>query len=130
MATPTSEHSVDGAALVGVVVVSDRANAFKLLRSAGLEPGDTYEDRGGPAVMAYLEGAFSTPLEFEYRLIPDDRPRVVETLRELTDELGCSLIVTTGGTGPLTAGRHGRRDNRGLREAPARIRRGDAGRSP
>ena len=100
MATPMSEDSDPGAPLVGVVVVSDRANAFKLLTSAGLDPGTAYEDLGGPAVQSYLERTFATPLEFEYRLIPDERPRVVETLRELADRLDCCLIVTTGGTGP------------------------------
>ena len=35
-----------------------------------------------------------------YRVIPDERPLIEATLRELCDEEGCSLVVTTGGTGP------------------------------
>ena len=38
------------------------------------------------------------------RLIPDDAETITETLIELVDELGCDLVLTTGGTGP------GRRD--------------------
>jgi molybdopterin adenylyltransferase len=35
-----------------------------------------------------------------YRIIPDERPLIEETLRELCDKEGCCLVVTTGGTGP------------------------------
>lgn len=35
-----------------------------------------------------------------YRVIPDEQPLIEETLRELCDVEGCSLVVTTGGTGP------------------------------
>src|SRR5205085_11628055 len=34
------------------------------------------------------------------RVIPDERPRIEDTLRDLADQAGCCLIVTTGGTGP------------------------------
>ena len=34
------------------------------------------------------------------RLIPDERPVIEATLRELCDAQGCCLVVTTGGTGP------------------------------
>ncbi len=85
---PASGASSDGAARFGVVVVSDRASRGE------------YEDRGGPAVQSYLEQAFSSALDFEYRLVSDDRAAVADTLRELADERGCCLVVTTGGTGP------------------------------
>lgn len=35
-----------------------------------------------------------------YRVIPDERPLIEQTLKELCDAEGCSLVVTTGGTGP------------------------------
>lgn len=35
-----------------------------------------------------------------YRVIPDERPLIEETLKELCDKEGCCLVVTTGGTGP------------------------------
>jgi molybdopterin adenylyltransferase len=34
------------------------------------------------------------------RLIPDEQPLVEAVLKELCDDAGCCLIVTTGGTGP------------------------------
>ena len=86
--TPTTADSPEGAARIGVVVVSDRASRGE------------YEDRGGPAVQGYLEGRFVTPLEFDYRLIPDEQQRVADTLRELADVGRCCVVVTTGGTGP------------------------------
>lgn len=33
-------------------------------------------------------------------MIPDERSLIEATLKELCDELGCCLVVTTGGTGP------------------------------
>ena len=34
------------------------------------------------------------------RLIPDEQPQIEATLKELVDEQGCHLVLTTGGTGP------------------------------
>ncbi len=73
---------------VGIVSVSDRA--FR---------GD-YEDRGGPAVREYLSEVLVTPWEAESRVIPDEVDLISATLVELVDDLGCSLVITTGGTGP------------------------------
>lgn len=72
---------------IGLVVVSDRA-------SRGV-----YEDRGGPALRAYLDDVLTSPWEALFRLIPDERPLIEETLVALCD-LGCALVLTTGGTGP------------------------------
>jgi molybdopterin adenylyltransferase len=74
--------------LIGVVTVSDRA-------SAGL-----YEDKGGPGVEAALAAILATPWRSVRRLVPDERPLIEAALRELADVAGCSLILTTGGTGP------------------------------
>jgi molybdopterin adenylyltransferase len=73
---------------VGVVTCSDRA-------SAGV-----YDDVSGKAIIATLEEYLQTPFEAVYRLIPDNRASIESTLIELADSEGCSLIVTTGGTGP------------------------------
>ncbi len=75
-------------AKVGIVTVSDRASRGE------------YEDRGGPAIRDYLERVLTTPWEAVARVVPDEQARVEETLKELCDEEGCSLVITTGGTGP------------------------------
>jgi molybdopterin adenylyltransferase len=73
---------------IGIVTVSDRASRGE------------YEDRGGPAIRDCLAEILSCPWEPVARVIPDERPLIEETLRELADREGCCLIVTTGGTGP------------------------------
>ena len=74
--------------LIGLVSISDRA-------STGV-----YEDKGIPALQAWLGSALCTPWRAETRLIADDQPGIEKTLIELTDQFGCHLILTTGGTGP------------------------------
>ena len=75
-------------AIIGVVTVSDRASRGE------------YEDISGKAIIEYLKDVIITPFEIEYRVIPDERDLIEKTLKELADEKGCSLILTTGGTGP------------------------------
>jgi len=75
-------------ARIGVVTVSDRA-------SAGV-----YEDISGQSIIATLKDYLSSEWEAVYRVIPDEREQIEQTLRELADQDGCCLIVTTGGTGP------------------------------
>lgn len=77
----------DAAAMIGVVTVSDRASRGE------------YEDRGGPAIVEYLQQVLSSPWQSIAKVISDDRSVIESTLRELADQ-GCCLIVTTGGTGP------------------------------
>ena len=72
---------------IGIVSISDRASS------------GTYEDKGLPALREWLEQALHNPLQFEARLIPDQQARISQTLIELVDA-GCSLVLTTGGTGP------------------------------
>jgi molybdopterin adenylyltransferase len=72
---------------IGIVSISDRA-------STGV-----YEDKGLPALQSWLTNALKNPLQFEARLIPDEKDRISATLIELVDA-GCSLVLTTGGTGP------------------------------
>jgi len=72
---------------IGIVSVSDRA-------STGV-----YEDKGLPALRDWLTRALKNPLEFESRLIPDEQAGISAALVELVNA-GCSLVLTTGGTGP------------------------------
>lgn len=72
---------------VGRLTLSDRA-------SAGV-----YEDRSGPEIEAIIAARFADEIEFVRRLIPDEREQIESTLLELCDAQ-CTLIVTTGGTGP------------------------------
>ena len=48
----------------------------------------------------WLSGALATPFKLETRLIPDEQTQIEQTLCELVDEMGCHLVLTTGGTGP------------------------------
>jgi molybdopterin adenylyltransferase len=73
---------------IGLVATSDRA-------SQGV-----YRDEGIPALEQWLAAALTNPLELERRLIPDERAVIEATLKELVDERGCHLVITTGGTGP------------------------------
>ena len=73
---------------IGIVSISDRA-------SSGV-----YEDKGLPALQSWLTRALKNPITFEPRLIPDEQAGISATLIELTDVVGCHLVLTTGGTGP------------------------------
>jgi molybdopterin adenylyltransferase len=75
--------------IIGLVSISDRA-------SAGV-----YKDEGIPSLKEWLGAAIASPAwRDETRLIADEQPVIEATLRELVDERGCSLVLTTGGTGP------------------------------
>lgn len=80
--------NLDSPAKIGVVTVSDRASRGE------------YEDRGGPAIHAYLAEVLTCDWTPEARVIPDDRAVIEETLRQLCDQSHCCLVITTGGTGP------------------------------
>jgi molybdopterin adenylyltransferase len=80
---------VSDALVVGLVSISDRA-------SAGV-----YKDEGIPALKEWLGSAIASPAwRDETRLIADEQAVIESTLKELADEKGCHLILTTGGTGP------------------------------
>jgi len=74
--------------LIGLVSISDRA-------STGV-----YEDQGVPALRDWFSHALSSPWQMETRLIPDEQALIEKTLIELVDQVGCDLVLTTGGTGP------------------------------
>jgi molybdopterin adenylyltransferase len=73
---------------IGLVSISDRA-------SAGV-----YEDKGLPALKAWLGRALKNPVDWVERLIPDEQEGISATLVELVDTAACDLVLTTGGTGP------------------------------
>src|SRR6266540_301010 len=73
---------------MGIVTISDRA-------SRGI-----YEDLGGPAIRGCLTEILSCPWQPVVRIIPDERPLIEQTLKDLCDVEKCCLVVTTGGTGP------------------------------
>ena len=79
---------MSGQPRIGVVTVSDRASRGE------------YEDRGGPAIVAYLRDVLHGPFETVARVIPDERLLIESTLSKLIDDEGCCLVLTTGGTGP------------------------------
>jgi molybdopterin adenylyltransferase len=71
----------------GVLTASDRASS-----------GD-YEDLSGPSITEFLSLAISNPVTIERRIIPDEQELIEATLIQLC-EAGCTVIITTGGTGP------------------------------
>ncbi|MGL4525707.1 MAG: molybdopterin adenylyltransferase [Aestuariivirga sp.] len=73
---------------IGILVCSDRA-------ARGL-----YEDKGGPAIEAWLADTLSSPWRGVKRIVTDDRDAIAADLRHLADQEGCDLVLTTGGTGP------------------------------
>jgi len=80
--------SNDETLVIGLVSISDRA-------SQGV-----YRDEGIPALEAFFARALTSPWRTVTRLIPDEQPVIESTLKELADEQGCHLVLTTGGTGP------------------------------
>ena len=75
-------------AKIGIIAVSDRA-------SAGV-----YDDISGKAIIDTLNDYLTSPWEAFYEVIPDEQAIIEATLIKMADEKECSLIVTTGGTGP------------------------------
>ncbi len=75
-------------AKIGILTVSDRAYR------------GVYEDLGGPAIQAYMSESLTNDWQPVARVVPDELEAIQSALIELVDERGCSLVVTTGGTGP------------------------------
>jgi molybdopterin adenylyltransferase len=75
-------------ARIGVLTISDRASA------------GAYRDESGPAIIELLHSWIASPWEEVYRVVADERKSIAAALRRMADEDHCSLIVTTGGTGP------------------------------
>jgi molybdopterin adenylyltransferase len=75
-------------AQIGILTVSDRASRGE------------YEDLGGPSIREYLQEVLVSDWNPNYQVISDDRHLIAMELQRMADEVGCCLIVTTGGTGP------------------------------
>lgn len=75
-------------AKIGILTLSDRA-------SAGV-----YEDISGKAIIETLGEYLTSSWEHIYQVVPDDEELIEEALKNMADNEECSLIVTTGGTGP------------------------------
>ncbi|MDB4656707.1 molybdopterin adenylyltransferase [Candidatus Poseidoniaceae archaeon] len=75
-------------ARIGIITVSDRASSGE------------YQDEGGPAILQFFKEAIVSPLEINYSCIADEKSAIEREIKRMCDELGCSVVVTTGGTGP------------------------------
>jgi len=75
-------------AKIGFITVSDRASRGE------------YEDLGGPAMQEWIRKALSTDWQAVAEVIADEQDLIEDTIKKMADKQGCSLIVTTGGTGP------------------------------
>ena len=75
-------------ARIGILTVSDRASRGE------------YEDKGGPAIHAWFSRVLTSEWQAVARVVPDEQLEIEVALCELSDVENCSLIVTTGGTGP------------------------------
>lgn len=69
----------------GVLTLSDKASR-----------GERIDESGRLAAEMLDEEGFTI---LRQEIVPDDRPKIIETLREWVDNVGLSLIVTSGGTG-------------------------------
>ncbi len=79
--------SADETCRFGILTASDRATAGE------------YDDRSGPAINQFLEEALTSPWEVSRRLVEDEQEVIEKAIIDLCEE-GCSVIITTGGTGP------------------------------
>ncbi len=73
---------------IGIITISDRASAGQ------------YVDLGGPAILGFFKEAIKSPINVHYRCVSDDQQIIEQSIKELVDEIGCCVVVTTGGTGP------------------------------
>ncbi|MEJ6531259.1 MAG: molybdopterin adenylyltransferase [Euryarchaeota archaeon] len=82
------DNHVGELANIGIITTSDRASAGE------------YVDQGGPAILGFFEEAIKSPINVHYRCVSDDQQIIEQSIKELVDEIGCCVVVTTGGTGP------------------------------
>ena len=83
-----NDNHVGELANIGIITTSDRASAGQ------------YEDQGGPASLGFFEEEIKSPINVHYRCVSDDQQIIEQSIKELVDEIGCCVVVTTGGTGP------------------------------
>lgn len=73
---------------VGRITLSDRASRGE------------YADLSGPEIERVIAAQFADEIEWRRVLLPDSAEGLARELRHLADVERCTLIVTTGGTGP------------------------------
>jgi molybdopterin adenylyltransferase len=73
---------------VARLTISDRAS------------GGVYEDRSGPEIERIFSETWKESCDIIARIVPDERETISRMLASLSDQEGCELILTTGGTGP------------------------------
>ena len=72
----------------GIITISDRAHSGE------------YEDEGGPAILGFFEEAIASEWSHHYVVVPDEIEAIAQAITDMTDNQGCDVVVTTGGTGP------------------------------
>ena len=72
----------------GIITISDRAHSGE------------YEDEGGPAILGFFEEAIASEWSHHYVVVPDEIGAITQAITKMTDNHGCDVVVTTGGTGP------------------------------
>ena len=70
------------------LTVSDRAHA------------GTYQDLGGPELEKVFNSLWIEPVDWVSAIVPDEKDKITSALRKWIQG-GISLILTTGGTGPM-----------------------------
>ena len=70
---------------IGFLTISDRA-------ARGV-----YEDISGPAMQEWISNAVTCPYDIVSKVIEDEQSLIEETLIDMSDNLGCNLILSTGG---------------------------------
>jgi molybdopterin adenylyltransferase len=73
---------------IGILTSSDRASSGE------------YEDLSGPAIRCFFEEALLSEWKAVSIVVADEQEAIEAALIDLIDVKGCSLVVTTGGTGP------------------------------
>ena len=83
-----SKDSIGDHVDIGIITVSDRASSGE------------YIDEGGPKIIEFFTEIMDSSWKSHSIIIPDEQTEIENALIYLTDEIKCSLIITTGGTGP------------------------------
>ena len=73
---------------IGIITVSDRAFTKE------------YIDLGGPEIVEFFTDTLESEWTTHSIIVPDEQTEIEKCIKKLTDEINCSLVITTGGTGP------------------------------
>lgn len=73
---------------IGILVASDRASLGQ------------YDDLSGKEIIKVLDSFIASEWEYIYTIVADTQEEIEKHLITMCDVHECSLVVTTGGTGP------------------------------